>query len=238
MENESISLNKYISDTGHCSRREADKLIEEGRVKINNVVARKGNRVGPDDKVFLDDQQIGIKAEPIYIALHKPVGIVCTTDEREPDNVIQYMNYPERIFPIGRLDKMSQGLLLLTNDGDIVNKILRAGNYHEKEYIVEVNKTIDNAFVKTMATGVPILETVTRPCKVQKIDDYTFNIILTQGLNRQIRRMCEFLGYRVKTLTRTRIMDITLDAIPYDTWRYLTPNEIKRMMEVVKDSRG
>lgn len=238
MDNESISLNKYISDTGYCSRREADKLIEDGRVKINDIVARKGNRVGPDDTVFLDGKAIGEKAEPIYIALHKPTGIVCTTDEREPDNVIQYLNYPERIFPIGRLDKMSQGLLLLTNDGNVVNKILRAGNYHEKEYIVEVNKPIDNAFIKTMATGVPILETVTRPCKVKQIDNFTFNIILTQGLNRQIRRMCEFLGYRVKTLTRVRIMEITLKDIPYDSWRYLTKKEVKRMMELVQNSRG
>lgn len=238
MERESTSLNKYISDTGQCSRREADKLIEAGRVRINDTIAVKGNRVNQEDKVYLDGALIGQKVKPIYIALNKPIGVVCTTDEREPDNIISYLNHSERIFPIGRLDKMSQGLILLSNDGDIVNKILRAGNYHEKEYIVEVNKPIDGAFIKTMATGVPILETVTRPCKVQKIDNHTFNIILTQGLNRQIRRMCEFLGYRVKSLTRTRIMDITLEGIPYDTWRYLTQKEIKRMMDRVKDSRG
>jgi len=237
MEQEHISLNKYISETGLCSRREADKLIEAGRVNINGNTARKGNRVNPDDKVYLDGELIIKKVKPVYIALHKPVGIVCTTDDRDPDNIIQYMNYPERIFPIGRLDKMSQGLILLTNDGDIVNKILRAGNYHEKEYIVTVNKPIDQAFVKTMATGVPILETVTRPCKVKKVDDYTFNIILTQGLNRQIRRMCEYLGYHVKSLTRTRIMDITLEGIEYDSWRYLTEPEVLWLMELVKDSR-
>jgi 23S rRNA pseudouridine2604 synthase len=237
MEQEHISLNKYISDTGLCSRREADKLIEAGRVTINETVARKGNRVNHDDKVYLDGVLVVKKVKPVYIALHKPVGIVCTTDQREPDNIIDYLAYTERVFPIGRLDKMSQGLILLTNDGDIVNKILRAGNYHEKEYVVTVNKPIDSAFIKTMATGVPILETVTRPCKVRKIDDFTFNIILTQGLNRQIRRMCEYLGYHVKSLTRTRIMDITLDGIAYDTWRYLTEAEITWLMELIKDSR-
>lgn len=237
MEQEHISLNKYISETGLCSRREADKLIEAGRVLINDIVARKGNRVNPDDKVYLDGEMIVKKSKPIYIALNKPVGIVCTTDQREPDNIIDYLGYKERIFPIGRLDKMSQGLILLTNDGDIVNKILRAGNFHEKEYIVTVNKPIDNGFIKAMATGVPILDTVTRPCKVKKIDDFKFNIVLTQGLNRQIRRMCEYLGYHVTSLNRVRIMDITLDGIEYDTWRYLTEAEIVWLMEMVKDSR-
>ncbi|MBK8517992.1 MAG: 23S rRNA pseudouridine(2604) synthase RluF [Saprospiraceae bacterium] len=235
--NEHISLNKYISDTGLCSRREADKIIEAGRVKINETIARKGNRVASGDLVYLDDELISNKPVPVYIAFHKPIGVVCTTDQREPDNIIDYLNFSERIFPVGRLDKMSQGLILLTNDGDIVNKILRAGNYHEKEYIVTVNKMIDSAFVKTMAAGVPILDTVTRPSKVKKINDFTFSIILTQGLNRQIRRMCEALGYAVKSLTRTRIMDLTLDGIPYDSWRYLTESEITWLMEMVKDSR-
>lgn len=237
MEVTHISLNKYISDTGLCSRREADKLIEAGRVVINTQVARKGNRVQSTDQVYLDGVLLKNKVKPVYIALNKPVGIVCTTDTNEPDNIIDYMAYPERIFPIGRLDKMSQGLILLTNDGDIVNKILRAGNFHEKEYVVTVNKSIDQAFVKTMATGVPILETVTRPCKVQKIDDVTFRITLTQGLNRQIRRMCEYLGYQVKSLTRVRIMEIKLDGIAYDSWRYLTDQEIVRLMEMVSNSR-
>lgn len=237
MEVTHISLNKYISDTGLCSRREADKLIEAGRVVINTQVARKGNRVQSTDQVYLDGVLLKNKVKPVYIALNKPVGIVCTTDTNEPDNIIDYMAYPERIFPIGRLDKMSQGLILLTNDGDIVNKILRAGNYHEKEYVVTVNKSIDQAFVKTMAAGVPILETVTRPCKVQKIDDVTFRITLTQGLNRQIRRMCEYLGYQVKSLTRVRIMEIKLDGIAYDSWRYLTDQEIVRLMEMVSNSR-
>jgi 23S rRNA pseudouridine2604 synthase len=236
-EQEHISLNKYISETGLCSRRDADKLIEAGRVKINETVARKGNRVNPSDKVYLDNELIIKKVNPVYIAFHKPVGIVCTTDERETDNIIEHLHYKERIFPIGRLDKMSQGLILLTNDGDIVNKILRAGNFHEKEYIVTVNKPVDSAFIKTMSTGVPVLDTVTRPCKVRKIDDFTFNIILTQGLNRQIRRMCEYLGYHVKSLTRVRIMDITLDGIAYDTWRYLTESEVTWLMEMVKNSR-
>ena len=237
MEQEHISLNKYISDTGYCSRRDADKLIDAGRVKINDTVARKGNRVGIDDKVFLDDELLSSKPKPIYIAFYKPVGVVCTTDNRDPDNIIDHIHHTERIFPIGRLDKMSEGLIFLTNDGDIVNKILRAGNYHEKEYIVQVNKTIDSAFIKTMASGVPILDTVTRPCKVHKIDDFTFNIILTQGLNRQIRRMCEFLGYTVKTLVRIRIMDIELSNMEYDSWRYLQDHEVKRLMDMVKDSR-
>lgn len=237
MELDHISLNKYISDTGLCSRREADKWIEAGRVQINGVVAKKGNRVQKTDLVYLDGRLLVNTSKPIYIALNKPVGVTCTTDERDPDNIISYLKYPERIFPIGRLDKMSQGLILLTNDGEIVNKILRAGNFHEKEYVVTVNQPITTAFLKSMATGVPILDTVTRPCKVKKLDEFTFNIILTQGLNRQIRRMCEFLGYQVKSLTRTRIMDITLDGLAYDSWRYLTESEVVWLMEQIKDSR-
>jgi 23S rRNA pseudouridine2604 synthase len=237
MEQEHISLNKYISETGLCSRREADKLIEAGRVKINDVVARKGNRATATDKVYIDDVLITKETKPVYVALNKPVGIVCTTDQREPDNIIDYLGFQERIFPIGRLDKMSQGLILLTNDGDIVNKILRAGNYHEKEYIVTVNKPIDSSFIKSMSAGVPILDTVTNPCKVTQIDEFTFKIILTQGLNRQIRRMCEYLDYHVRSLNRVRIMNISLDGIAYDTWRYLTEKEISELMDLVKDSR-
>lgn len=237
MEQEHISLNKYISETGLCSRREADKLIEAGRVKINDVVARKGNRATATDKVYIDDVLITKETKPVYVALNKPVGIVCTTDQREPDNIIDYLGFQERIFPIGRLDKMSQGLILLTNDGDIVNKILRAGNHHEKEYIVTVNKPIDSSFLKSMSTGVPILDTVTNPCKVTQIDEFTFNIILTQGLNRQIRRMCEYLDYHVRSLNRVRIMNISLDGIAYDTWRYLTEKEIVELMDLVKDSK-
>jgi 23S rRNA pseudouridine2604 synthase len=232
-----ISLNKYISDTGRCSRREADNLIENGRVRINDTIARKGNRVGPEDRVFIDDQLISNTTKPIYIALNKPVGVVCTTDTRETDNIIDYIGHKERIFPIGRLDKMSQGLILLTNDGDVVNKILRSSNHHEKEYIVTVDKPIDSAFVKSMATGVPILETVTRPCKVKSIDHKTFSIILTQGLNRQIRRMCEFLDYRVRTLNRVRIMHLVVDDIPYGEWRLLTDKEVDTLMNSVQNSR-
>jgi 23S rRNA pseudouridine2604 synthase len=238
MEDNHISLNKFISDTGFCSRREADKLIEAGRVKINGIVARKGNRATLSDEVTIDDEAISNKTKPIYIALNKPIGIVCTTDSgRERDNIIDYIGYKERIFPIGRLDKMSQGLILLTNDGDIVNKILRSSNMHEKEYIVTVDKKIDGPFVKTMETGVPILETVTHPCKVKIIDDKTFSIVLTQGLNRQIRRMCEYLGYRVLTLNRIRIMHLRCDDIPYGKWKYLSDNEIDMLMNKVQHSR-
>lgn len=237
MEDNHISLNKYISDTGFCSRREADKLIESCRVKINGNIARKGNRATMSDIVTIDDEPIINKTKPVYIALNKPIGIVCTTDSgREKDNIIDFIDYKERIFPIGRLDKMSQGLILLTNDGDIVNKILRSSNKHEKEYIVSVDKIIDAAFIKTMETGVPILETVTYPCKVTKIDDKTFSIILTQGLNRQIRRMCEFLGYRVRTLDRVRIMHLRVDDIPYGKWRYLTDKETELLMEKIQHS--
>lgn len=237
MEREDISLNKFISETGLCSRREADKLIDAGRVKINDVIARKGNRVNPNtDQVFLDGKQVFKDVEHVYIALNKPIGIVCTTDKIEKDNIIDYLSFKERIFPIGRLDKMSEGLILLTNNGDIVNKILRAGNNHEKEYIVTVNQDIDNAFLKAMATGIPILDTVTKPCDIKKINNNTFNIILTQGLNRQIRRMCEYLGYRVTSLKRIRIMNIHLEGIPYGEWRNLTKGEMKYLMELVKSS--
>lgn len=238
MVREDISLNKYISESGMCSRREADKLIDAGRVKINEIVARKGNRVNPaTDKVYVDDVQVIKAVEPVYLALYKPTGIVCTTDSADPDNIIEYINYTERIFPIGRLDKMSEGLILLTNHGDIVNKILRAGNNHEKEYIVTVNKKFDDAFLKAMATGVPILDTVTKPCTIRRINHNTFRIILTQGLNRQIRRMSEYLGYRVVTLKRIRIMNISLEGIPYGEWRYLTKQELKGLMNLIKDSR-
>jgi 23S rRNA pseudouridine2604 synthase len=238
MEREDISLNKFISESGMCSRREADKLIDAGRVKINDTIARKGNRVNPDiDKVYVDDILVIKEVESVYIALYKPKGIVCTTDPVEPDNIINYLHYKERIFPIGRLDKMSEGLILLTNHGDIVNKILRAGNNHEKEYIVTVNKKFDEGFLKAMATGVPILDTVTRPCSIHRINHNTFNIILTQGLNRQIRRMCEYLGYRVMALKRVRIMNITLEGIAYGEWRYLTKQEMNGLMNLVKDSR-
>lgn len=227
---ESKSLNKYIAEKGICSRRQADVLIEEGRVTINGKTARKGNRVESGDVVRLDGKEIsGMQKKRIYLAFHKPPGVTCTTDRSDPDNIIDFIDFPERIFPIGRLDKMSEGLLLLTNDGDIVNKILRSRNNHEKEYIVQVNKMIIPEFIEKMATGVPILDTVTKPCFVERLDDYTFRIILTQGLNRQIRRMCTHLGYHIRRLQRIRIMFIELGDLPKKEWRYLTEEEMETM---------
>lgn len=232
----SISLNKYISDSGYCSRREADVIIKDGRVSINGVMANPGNRVEPGDEVLLDGKRITSKPKSVYIALNKPKGITCTTDNRVKGNIIDFMDYPERIFPIGRLDKPSDGLILLTNDGNIVNKILRASNNHEKEYIVEVNKSITTDFVNRMAGGIPILDTVTRKCKVEKLSKYKFKIILTQGLNRQIRRMCEFLGYRVTSLRRVRIMNIKLGRLATGDWRYLSSSEMKMLNDLLRDS--
>lgn len=228
-EDQSISLNKFISTKGLCSRREADKWIEAGRVRINKVVARKGNRVYPGDTVSVDGRKLKVAPQHVYIALHKPAGITCTTDQRDRDNIIDYMNYPQRIFPIGRLDKASTGLILLTNDGDIVNKILRVENNHEKEYIVSVDKSVSNSFIERMANGIPILGTVTAKCKVQKLKSNVFRIVLTQGLNRQIRRMCEFLGFNVKTLKRVRIMNIKLDGLQVGEWRDLTQEEMAEL---------
>ena len=223
---ESISLNKYISSTGFCSRREADKLIPAGRVMLNDVVGALGNRVLPGDVVTVDGKPIKSAENDVYIAFNKPVGITCTTETNIRGNIITYINHPKRIFPIGRLDTPSQGLIFLTNDGDIVNKILRAGNNHEKEYIVTVNKPITTAFIKTMQNGVPILDTVTQKCEVEKISTYAFRIVLTQGLNRQIRRMCDYLDYEVKKLERVRIMNITLQGIAPGKWRNLTKEEL------------
>ncbi len=222
----SKSLNKFISETGICSRRVADEWIENGRVKINNTIAQKGNRVFENDVVTIDDKPLKSKPEPIYIAFNKPPGITCTTDLKDRDNIIDFINYPKRIFPIGRLDKPSSGLILLTNDGDIVNEILRVENNHEKEYIVKVNKTITSEFIEQMSNGLPILDTITKKCKVQKISSNTFKIILTQGLNRQIRRMCEYLNYKVITLKRVRIMNLKIDGIKEGQWKYVTRAEI------------
>ncbi len=237
MEQKGIRVNKYLSEAGYCSRRGADKLIEQGRVYVNGTKAELGTRVSEGDKIEVNGEEIKQQEEEfVYLALNKPVGIVCTTDTRvEKDNIIDFMNYPKRIFPIGRLDKPSEGLILMTNDGDIVNKILRARNHHEKEYIVTVNKPIDKKFIKDMSTGVPILDTVTRKCFVEKIDTFTFRIILTQGLNRQIRRMCEYLGYRVRTLKRIRIMNIKLDT-PIGKWRHLTDTELETLNALISDS--
>lgn len=230
-------INKYLSEVGYCSRRAADKLIEQGRVTINGSVPEMGTKISEGDEVRVDGQLISETGEkPVYIAFNKPVGIVCTTDTRvEKDNIIDFINHPQRIFPIGRLDKPSEGLILLTNDGDIVNKILRARNHHEKEYLVMVNRPITEDFLQKMRKGVPILDTITRKCEVEKIGRFEFKIILTQGLNRQIRRMCEYLGYRVTKLKRIRIMNIHLD-VPVGDWRDLTEVELKEINRLVSSS--
>lgn len=237
MEEKSTRINKYLSEIGYCSRRAADKLIEQGRVTINGVVPEMGTKIVPGDEVRVDGAQVSKPTEkPVYLAFNKPVGIVCTTDTGvEKDNIIDFIGYPKRIFPIGRLDKPSEGLIFLTNDGDIVNKILRARNNHEKEYIVAVNRPVSNDFIRKMSNGVPILDTVTRKCKVEQIDRNTFSIILTQGLNRQIRRMCEYLDYRVTRLQRVRIMNVSLD-VPVGTWRDLTSEELIEINELVASS--
>jgi 23S rRNA pseudouridine2604 synthase len=233
---DSINLNKFISATGFCSRREADKLIASGRVTINGKPTQLGNRVEEGDVVKIDGKPLKAKPKTLYIALNKPVGIVSTTDSKEKKNIVRYINHPERLFPIGRLDKPSEGLIFLTNDGDIVNKILRAGNNHEKEYIVTVNNIITDTFVRKMSNGIPILGTVTQKCKVEKISNYVFKIILTQGLNRQIRRMCEYLGYEVTKLKRTRIMNVSLAGLKYGDWRELTQQEIDTINQLIKSS--
>jgi 23S rRNA pseudouridine2604 synthase len=230
-------INKFLSEAGYCSRRKADELIAEGRVKINGIVTEMGTKINDNDIVTVDDQLIHLQQEHfIYIALNKPVGIVCTTDtRREPHNIIDFVNHPKRIFPIGRLDKPSEGLILLTNDGDIVNKILRARNNHEKEYIVTVDKPISTSFIRALREGVPILDTITKPCVAEAINETSFRIILTQGLNRQIRRMCEHLGYEVKQLKRVRIMNIQLDT-KLGEWRELTARELKELNELLDGS--
>ncbi len=226
MPDQSVSLNKFISSTGICSRREADKWIEAGRVMINDQVARKGNRVEAGDSVTLDGKRIGNKPEPVYILFNKPPGITCTTDQSDPSNIIDYIKFPQRIFPIGRLDKNSTGLILLTNNGDIVNKILRKEEQHEKEYVVTTDRTITRGFLRTMSAPIPMLGTKTDPCKVVRVKDRVFKITLTQGLNRQIRRMCEYCGYQAISLKRIRIMHLRLDDLPSGKWRFLTESEL------------
>ena len=233
-----IRINKYLSEIGFCSRREADNLISNGRIIINNIQAELGQKINFNDKIFIDGEIINHNKNKklIYIAFNKPAGIVCTTDTKiEKDNIIDYINFPSRIFPIGRLDKLSQGLIFLTNDGDIVNKILRAKNYNEKEYIVDVNRPITKDFISKMSKGLPILDTITRPCSVTQLHKKKFKIILTQGLNRQIRRMCEHLNYRVLNLKRVRIMSICLD-VEIGKWRYLTSAEISQINKSLKSS--
>ncbi|HFD2045491.1 TPA: 23S rRNA pseudouridine(2604) synthase RluF [Clostridium perfringens] len=231
-----VRLNKYISETGFCSRREADKLIEQGRVKIDGVKASTGMKVSKGQSVFIDGKPLKVENELVYIALNKPVGITCTTESKIKGNIVDFINHEKRIFPIGRLDKDSQGLIFMTNDGDIVNKILRAGNNHEKEYIVTVNKPITDEFIKGMSNGVPILGTVTKKCLVKKESKNSFRIILTQGLNRQIRRMCEYFGYEVKKLERIRIMNVSLGNLKIGSWRYLTKKELAEINRLTENS--
>lgn len=234
---EGTRLNKYLSEVGYCSRRQADKLIEAGRITVNGKTPEMGMKVNHTDIITVDGRAIEQREQEfVYLAFNKPVGIVCTTDTRvEKDNIIDFINYHKRIFPIGRLDKPSEGLILLTDDGNIVNKILRASNNHEKEYIVKVNKPISQTFVQRMANGVPILDTITKKCKVEKLDKFTFKIVLTQGLNRQIRRMCDYLDYEVTQLKRVRIMNIKLD-IPVGKYRELRKTEFSALTELLKDS--
>ena len=230
-------INKYLSEIGHCSRRGADKLLEQGRITINGKVPELGEKVQEGDVVAVDGNVVGNRTEKhVYIALNKPRGIVCTTDRRvEKDNIVDFVGHPQRIFPIGRLDKPSEGLILMTSDGDIVNKILRARNNHEKEYVVSVDRPIRQEFITKMRNGVPILDTVTRKCYVEQMGARSFRIILTQGLNRQIRRMCEHLGYRVTKLKRVRIMNINLD-LPLGEWRDLKTHELKELRRLCETS--
>jgi 23S rRNA pseudouridine2604 synthase len=232
-----VRINKYLSEVGFCSRRAADQLIEEGRVTINGKVPEMGTKIKKGDEVRVDGKLITEpKHDHVYIVFNKPVGIVCTTDtSKEKNNIIDYIGYPTRIFPIGRLDKASEGLIMLTSDGDIVNKILRARNNHEKEYLVSVDKPINADFVQKMSAGVPILDTVTRKCYVEQTGKHSFRIILTQGLNRQIRRMCEYLGYEVTKLKRVRIMNIHLD-VSIGKWRHLTERELTVLNDLSRDS--
>jgi 23S rRNA pseudouridine2604 synthase len=225
-----LRLNKYISETGVCSRREADKWIDAGRVTCNGNPAALGTQVGEDDVVCIDGQPIGAKKKQIYIALNKPVGVTCTTEADVEDNIIELVGYPERVFPIGRLDKDSEGLILLANNGDIVNEILRSENNHEKEYIVTVDRPITDLALKMMTDGVKIMGELTKPCKVRRIDRQSFNMILTQGLNRQIRRMCSALGYKAQGLQRVRIMNIHLGTLASGQWRHLTDSELAGLL--------
>ena len=231
-----IRLNKYLSEAGVCSRREADRLIESGKVTVEGKRAETGMKITEGQVVCVGKQQVKPKDEMVLLAVNKPVGIVCTEEKREKNNIIQFLKYPTRITYIGRLDKDSEGLLLMTNNGDIINKMMRAGNEHEKEYKVTVNKPVTDEFIEKMANGVPILDTVTRKCKVEKIGKFKFKIILTQGLNRQIRRMCEYLGYKVTRLERVRVMNIHLGNLKPGEYRAVTEKEIAELYELIKHS--
>jgi 23S rRNA pseudouridine2604 synthase len=228
-------LNKYLSEAGYCSRREADRLIEEKRVTINDEIPELGQKVFDGDIVKVDGKVISSEEEFVYIALYKPIGITSTTDRKDPTNIVDFMKYRKRIFHVGRLDKDSEGLILMTNDGDIVNKILRANNNHEKEYVVQVDKRVTDQFLRDMSNGVPILGTMTKKCRVRRVNEHTFKITLTEGLNRQIRRMCSHFGYQVEKLKRIRIMNIKLD-MPKGKWRYIEGEELDELMRLVESS--
>ena len=230
-DNEGIRLNKYIASSGLCSRREADTLIESGKVTINGETAVQGSKVMDSDIVLVNGRKVTPDDDMVYIAFNKPLGVTCTTDKRDPSNIIDYIGFDERIFPVGRLDKNSSGLILLTNDGSIVNKLLRAENGHEKEYLVTVNRPYDKNFLRSMESGVPVLGQLTLPCKLKPSGDKSFKIILHQGLNRQIRRMCEYLGYKVTRLKRIRFMNIELGGLETGKWRYLTSSEKKELLK-------
>lgn len=233
-----MRLNKYLSDAGFCSRRKADRLTEEGRVTVNGSRAVVGVQVDETDVVCVDGKRIVPEQKKVYLAFYKPRGIVCTAEKREKNNVVDYLDYPVRVYPVGRLDKDSEGLLLLTNDGEIVNGILRARNFHEKEYLVWVDRPVTEEFLSRMAAGVPILDTVTRPCKVRKRKEKCFSIVLTQGLNRQIRRMCEALGYRVERLKRIRIMNIRLEGLEPGQYRELTDGELEEIRKKFRENNS
>ncbi|MBR4753648.1 MAG: pseudouridine synthase [Lachnospiraceae bacterium] len=233
-----MRINKFLSECGFCSRREADRLLEAGKVTVDGQVASLGSKLIPGQEVKVNGVLVTKKDRPVILALNKPKGIVCTTAKKEKNNVVDFIDYKSRIYPVGRLDKASEGLLLMTNMGDMVNKIMRARNYHEKEYLVSVDKDITDDFLKRMSEGVPVLDTITRPCEIEKIGRRKFRIILTQGLNRQIRRMCENLGYRVVYLKRTRIMNIKLGDLKVGEYRELTKNEIDEIMKQTEDDHG
>ncbi len=233
---EQVRLNKFLSDAGVCSRREADRLTEDGLITVNGEVAYLGMKIDTDAQIKIRGKDIKQEKEKVLLVLHKPAGIVCTAEKQEKNNVIDFLKYPKRIYPIGRLDKDSTGLLLMTNDGELVNKIMRAGNYHEKEYVVTINKPVSEDFCKKMSAGVPILDTITRKCKVWKTGEKEFHIILTQGLNRQIRRMCEALGCKVVTLKRIRIMNVKLGDLKEGKYRLISEQEYKELMFLLEDS--
>lgn len=245
---EEIRLNKFLSEAGVCSRREADRMIEEGRITVDGKKAETGMRVRPDQEIKVGKKVISMsREEEVLLAVYKPPGVICTTDRREKRNIVDYVGYPTRIYPIGRLDKDSEGLILMTNIGGLVNKMMRAANYHEKEYLVTVHKPVTEAFLERMAKGVRIrkeekgevlLDAMTRPCQVEKLGKYSFRIILTQGLNRQIRRMCEALGYQVTHLKRVRVLNIELKGMHPGTWRKVTDKELKQLLELLRGSAG